>query len=151
MVQLAFYEHRGRSCKQLLKENDGLISIELHATDSWPFPTSETRWILQFYSFCTRWCRVTQISCGGLRKHTTFGRVKFVKPNAALIVTGCFDQDPAAQRNYPHFCLYLSTKVTDAEFHSGSLLSGSLQRGNRRKGLWETTHYALVQRKEQIE
>ncbi|KAA0194001.1 hypothetical protein FBUS_02912 [Fasciolopsis buskii] len=148
MVRLTFYEQRGCPCKQVVKENGRAFWIAFHETDSWPFPTSGMRWYLRFFTFSSRWCRVTQISCGGTKKHSTIARAKFVDPNSALIVTGRFGNDVAAQRDYPHFCLYLSTKVTDTEFHNGSILSGSLQRGNRRRGVWETTHYAFVKRTE---
>ncbi|TPP61704.1 hypothetical protein FGIG_08483 [Fasciola gigantica] len=149
MVHWAFYELRGRPCEELVKGKGGILSIEFHETENWPYPTSGTRWHLQFFTFCSRWCRVTQVSCGGTKTYSTIGWVKFIKSNSAVIVTGRFGKDMAAQQqDYPHFCLYLSTRVTDSEFHDGCLLSGSLQRGNRRRGVWETTHYAFVQRTE---
>ncbi|KAA3680235.1 uncharacterized protein DEA37_0006055 [Paragonimus westermani] len=46
----------------------------------------------------------------------------------AMIVTGKFKDDAAGQRDRAHFCLYVTTRVDDSEFHDGAQLTGSLER-----------------------
>lgn len=61
-------------------------------------------------------------------------------------MTGKFNKDIAAKLKKPNFCLYLTTNKNDYEFNQGCILTGMLERGNRKTGIWESTHYACVKK-----
>ena len=45
------------------------------------------------------------------------------------------------------FKLTLSTDVSNADFQLGYCMTGTLERGDRKAGCMEMTHYAMVKRK----
>ena len=44
------------------------------------------------------------------------------------------------------FRLVLSSSLTMADQRRGYLMTGSLERGNRKQGIWQTTHLAVTKR-----
>ena len=45
------------------------------------------------------------------------------------------------------FRLSLSTNVSNADFQLGYSMTGTLERGSRREGRMDMTHYAMIKRK----
>ncbi|VDP32462.1 unnamed protein product [Schistosoma curassoni] len=94
------------------------------------------------------WIRpLCQMTSGGTKRYETIGHVTFTKLEGSMFITGKFKQDSAGkQQKMPHFCLFLTTNIIDADFYRGYLLTGMVERGNRKLGIWESTHYAYVKR-----
>ncbi|CAH8666755.1 unnamed protein product [Schistosoma margrebowiei] len=147
MVQLFYYENRGIPCSHLLRNGMKKIIIQLEACENWPYPSSESKWLLIFNRFLRNWCKVIQMTSGGTKRYETIGHVTFTKLEGSMFITGKFKQDSTGiQQKMPHFCLFLTTNITDVDFHRGYLLTGMVERGNRKLGIWESTHYAYVKR-----
>ena len=47
----------------------------------------------------------------------------------------------------PEFKLSLNTDVSNADFQMGYSMTGTLERGCRKEGRMEMTHYAMIKRK----
>ncbi|CAH8676111.1 hypothetical protein MS3_00004226 [Schistosoma haematobium] len=147
MVQLFYYENRGIPCSHLLRNGMKKIIVQLEACENWPYPSSESKWLLIFNRFLRNWCKVIQMTSGGTKRYETIGHVTFTKLEGSMFITGKFKQDSAGkQQKMQHFCLFLTTNITDADFYRGYLLTGMVERGNRKLGIWESTHYAYVKR-----
>ncbi|CAH8639804.1 unnamed protein product [Schistosoma bovis] len=147
MVQLFYYENRGIPCSHLLRNGMKKIIVQLEACENWPYPSSESKWLLIFNRFLRNWCKVIQMTSGGTKRYETIGHVTFTKLEGSMFITGKFKQDSAGkQQKMPHFCLFLTTNIIDADFYRGYLLTGMVERGNRKLGIWESTHYAYVKR-----
>ncbi|CAH8633204.1 unnamed protein product [Heterobilharzia americana] len=147
MVQLLYYESRGVSCSYLLRNGMTKLVVKLEACENWPYPSSESQWLLIFNRFIRNWCKVIQITSGGTKRYETIGHATFTKLEGTMFVTGKFKGDMAAkQQRMPDFCLFLTTNILDNDFYRGYLLTGMLERGNRKEGIWESTHYAYVKR-----
>ncbi|KAF7262156.1 hypothetical protein EG68_00873 [Paragonimus skrjabini miyazakii] len=147
MMKFIQYENWGWPCEHLIEQNGRQLTVELHPLESWPFPTTRTHWRIKFCKLTFRWCQVVQLTAGRLRRCMTFAKVKFISSTSAMIVSGKFKDDFAGRRDRAHFCLYLTTRVDDTEFRDGVELTGSLERGNRKKACWETTHYVCIKHK----
>ena len=62
--------------------------------------------------------------------------------NGTMVITGKF-------RGYadPDFRLFLSTNVSNTDFQLGYSMTGTLERGDKKQGKLEMTHYAMIKRK----
>lgn len=49
-----------------------------------------------------------------------------------------------------HFRMYLTTHVTSADFRQGYSMTGTLERGNKKKGSLHLTHFAMLKRKDYL-
>jgi len=63
-----------------------------------------------------------------------------------VTIVGRFKED-AAVVDGRDFKLTLSTDVTNADFQLGYCMTGTLERGDRKTGGLEMSHYAMVKRK----
>ncbi|CDS37110.1 conserved hypothetical protein [Echinococcus multilocularis] len=146
MVQLFYYETLGRRCDKLIQINGRQMSLELYAFESVPSTSMCNRWELRFPWFTYRYCSVVKI-CGPNKRFVARAKAMCTKHDGALFVTGKFKDDEEGMAGKPHFCIFLTSNVTQSDFHAGYILTGTLQRGDRRKNDWETTHFAMVRRK----
>lgn len=46
--------------------------------------------------------------------------------------------------------MYLTTHVTSADFRQGYSMTGTLERGNKKKGGLHLTHFAMLKRKDYL-
>lgn len=60
-----------------------------------------------------------------------------------LVIVGKFKHVPEC----PDFILVLTTNVSNADFQLGYSMTGILERGQKKEGLLEFTHYAMIKRK----
>ncbi|VDN12805.1 unnamed protein product [Dibothriocephalus latus] len=146
MVQLFYYEHLGQRCDQLIQVNDRRIVVELYALEGVTTTVPCTRWELRFPWFTCRFCTVVKF-CGATRTFRTRGKVMCTKNDGALFVTGKFKDDVEGTQGNPDFCIFLTSNVSQRDFHAGYILTGTLQRGAKSRNIWETTHFAMVRRK----
>lgn len=63
--------------------------------------------------------------------------------NGTMVVTGKFKHYTTS----PDFKLTLTTNVSNADFQMGYSITGTLERGDRKKGGLEMTHFAMIKRK----
>nr|VZI09480.1 unnamed protein product [Spirometra erinaceieuropaei] len=142
MVQLFYYEHLGQRCDQLIQVNDRRIVLELYALEGVTTTVPCTRWELRFPWFTCRFCTVVKF-CGTTRSFRTRGKVMCTKNDGALFVTGKFKDDVEGVQGNPDFCIFLTSNVSQRDFHAGYILTGTLQRGVKSQNVWETTHFAM--------
>ena len=76
-----------------------------------------------------------------MRKTATKGKMKDMG-NGSMCITGKFKTD-----SEPEFRLHLTTNVSNTDFQLGYSMTGTLERGDRKKGKLEMTHYAMIKRK----
>ncbi|CAH8602126.1 unnamed protein product [Dicrocoelium dendriticum] len=148
MSPLMPLETWGQQCETVIKQLKNQLIVELQASESWPFPSAQTIWYITFCRLSNRWCRVMQVSSGRLTGYKAYGKARFLKTNSSMIIMGRFKLDVPGQRGRPDFCLYLTTQVDQEEAHRGLIMSGSLERGQRKTTVWEPTHYVFVRRLE---
>jgi hypothetical protein len=77
----------------------------------------------------------------GSTKRTTKGKMTD-KGKDAMLITGRFKD----ARN-PDFRMTLTSNVSNADFQQGYCVTGTLDRGDKRKNEYQLTHYAMVRRK----
>lgn len=86
-------------------------------------------------------CKVVQVT--GTRRTRTRGKVS--EEDNSLIIQGKFNDE--SEGVGPHFCLSLTSHVSEADFHMGYSLTGTLHRGEAANKCTQMTHYAMVRRK----
>ncbi|KAK2159977.1 hypothetical protein LSH36_142g02015 [Paralvinella palmiformis] len=140
MVQLFYYETRGKNYYRLLKHEGHPSKILLFPYEGWARPACMTYWILDVPWWSKKRCRVVEVC--GTKKNTT--KAKIVNSGSGdMCVVGRFKKTPFE----PDFKLFLTTNVSNADFQLGYSMTGTLERGDRRKGNWQMTHYAMIKRK----
>ena len=78
----------------------------------------------------------------GVHKHTAKAKVVKESRSGDMVITGKFKGS-----SEPDFKLILTTNVSNADFQLGYSMTGTLERGNRKEGIMEMTHYAMIKRK----
>lgn len=139
MVQLFYYESRGKCARRLLRHDGRTSRVLLFPYEGWAQPASLSYWLLKTRWWCRSRCQVVEL-CGN-RKSTTVAKMADTGGSGVCIV-GKFKG--AAQ---PDFKLNLSTSVSGADFQLGYSMTGTLERGCRREGRMEMTHFAMIKRK----
>ncbi|KAK3885472.1 hypothetical protein Pcinc_010315, partial [Petrolisthes cinctipes] len=92
----------------------------------------KTPWVVR------RHCHVLHVE--GTRRHKTVGRV-VVAREGEVVVEGSFRGVAEGD-----FRLVLTSALTPADLRRGYLMTGSLERGNRKQGTWQTTHLAVTKK-----
>jgi hypothetical protein len=80
----------------------------------------------------------------GTRRLAATGRMTTSSGNGNFNVVGKFHDSSIGDRD---FKLVLNTNVSNADFQLGYCMTGTLERGCRKEGRWEMTHYAMIKRK----
>lgn len=141
MVQLFYYETRGQSARKLLRYEGCKCRVLLFPYEGWARPAGLCHWILKTSWWSRTRCRVVQVS--GAKRTTTAGRMTTTHSGSVTVVGKFKDvQDPD-----PDFRLTLNTNVSSADFQTGYSMTGMLERGCRKEGRMEMTHYAMIKRK----
>ena len=108
----------------------------------WAQPALMSYWLLKSYWWSRSRVKIIQVS--GSQKVTTKGKMAD-KGNGAVQITGKFKDV-----NSPDFRMFLTTNVSNADFQMGYCVTGTLERGDKRKGEkgdLQLTHFAMVKRK----
>ncbi|XP_041363512.1 uncharacterized protein LOC121379106 [Gigantopelta aegis] len=140
MVQLFYYETRGKCCRKVFRYEGYPAKVLLFPYEGWAQPALITYWILKTYWWSRTKCKVVEIT--GSKKNTTKGKM-VDKGNGTMMIQGRFKQLP----NQPDFRMHLTTNVSQADFQLGYCVTGTLERGDKRKGELQLTHFAMVKRK----
>ena len=139
MVQLFYYESRGKCCRKLFSYHGYPAKVLLFPYEGWAQPALVTYWILKTYFWSRSKCKIVEVS--GSTKRTTKGKMTD-KGKDAMLITGRFKD----ARN-PDFRMTLTSNVSNADFQQGYCVTGTLDRGDKRKNEYQLTHYAMVRRK----
>jgi len=139
MVQLFYYENRGKCARRILRHDGRKCRVLLFPYEGWAQPASLSCWLLKTTWWCRSRCQVIEL-CGG-RKLTTLATM-IQTGNGGLCVVGSFKDTTE-----PDFKLYLTTNVNNADFQLGYCMTGTLERGSHKEGRLEMTHFAMVKRK----
>lgn len=207
MVQLFYYENRGRCARRILRHdlttscsgrwtssgsssssssggsrggNSDGCRVMLYPDEGWARPAGLSYLLLQPVWWSRTRCRVIELC--GTRRSTAVGRMSVAAGNGShMIVVGKFkDANPSAVMSASgasttttataesssasgpstagqsdaansgmgrYFKLTLSTDVSNADFQLGYCMTGTMERGDRKSGNMEMTHYAMVKRK----
>jgi len=186
MVQLFYYENRGRAARRILRHDSTLLGgggwrwtagsrsstltggsdggggggggrdtdaggcrVLLYPDEGWARPAALSSLLLQPVWWSRSRCRVLELC--GTRRATAVGKISTAGNGNHVTVVGRFKEDATAAgagaTDGRDFKLTLSTDVTNADFQLGYCMTGTLERGNRKSGCMEMTHYAMVKRK----
>lgn len=139
MVQLFYYENRGKACKKLLKYDGYPNKILLYPYEGWAQPALMTYWAIKKLWWSRCFCKVVEVR--GNDKTTTIGKM-VEKGKGQLYIKGKFKK-----QNSPDFILRLTSDVSNQDFYQGYSMTGTLERGDKKKGVMEMTHFAMIKRK----
>jgi len=170
MVQLFYYENRGRAARRILRHDSTLLGgggwrwtgsrstltgpdgadtgcrVLLYPDEGWARPAALSSWLLQSVWWSRSRCRVVELC--GTRRATAVGKISAAAGNGNHVtIVGKFKDDVATVVDGRDFKLTLSTDVTNADFQLGYCMTGTLERGDRKSGCMQMTHYAMVKRK----
>lgn len=141
MVQLFYYENRGQSARKLLRHEGCKNKVHLFPYEGWARPASLCYWVLKTSWWSRTRCKIVQVC--GVKRNTTIGRMT-TAANGNVTVMGKFK---GGQEQDPDFRLTLNTNVSSSDFQIGYSMTGMLERGCRKEGRMEMTHYAMIKRK----
>jgi hypothetical protein len=139
MVQLFYYEHRGKACKKLLNYDGYPNKVLLYPYEGWAQPAMLTYWIIKTPWWSRSTCRIVEV-CGAKKTNTTAKMCE--KGNGHLYIKGKFKGSKD-----PDFMLYLTSNVSNQDFYQGYCMTGTLERGDKKRGQMQMTHFAMIKRK----
>ena len=138
MVQLFYYETRGKCCRKVFSYHGYPARVLLFPYEGWAQPALITYWLLKKSWWSRSTCKIIEIT--GSRKNTAKAKMQD-KGNGTTVITGRFKGHQVAS---PDFRMVLTTNVSNADFQMGYCVTGTLERG---KGELQLTHYAMVKRR----
>ncbi|XP_071537390.1 uncharacterized protein [Panulirus ornatus] len=139
MVYTIFWELRPHRSYSVLREQDTLPEkVWLYPEEGWARASCNSHWLLKTPWWSRRHCCILEVE--GTKRHKTVGRVMPTR-EGEVVVEGTFrgitDGD---------FRLVLTSTLTPADQQRGYHMTGSLERGDRKLGQWQTTHLAITKR-----
>ena len=140
MVQLFYYENRGRCCRKILQYDGYPSKVLLFPYEGWARPALLSYWILKTPWWSRKKCKIIEVM--GSKKVSTKGKMTD-NGNGTMCITGKFKHLP----ENPDFKLNLTTNVSNTDFQMGYSITGTLERGDRKQGRMEMTHFAMIKRK----
>ncbi|CAI9721910.1 Hypothetical predicted protein [Octopus vulgaris] len=139
MVQLFYYESRGKCCRKVFSYEGYPTKVLLYPYEGWAQPAMISYWLLKTYWWSRTRCKIVEVT--GTKKMATRGKM-IDKGNGVMWITGKFKETIN-----PDFKMALTTNVSNSDFQLGYSVTGTLERGDKRKGEFQLTHYAMVKRK----
>ena len=141
MVQLFYYESRGKCCRKILAYDGYPTKVLLFPYEGWARPAALSYWILKTPWWSRKRCKIVEVV--GSKKWSTKAKMSD-HGNGNMTVTGKFKN---REMRDPDFKLTLTTNVSNTDFQMGYSITGTLERGDRRNGCMEMTHFAMIKRK----
>ena len=139
MVQLFYYETRGKCCRKVFNYEGYPAKVLLFPYEGWAQPALLTYWTLKTYWWSRTRCKIVEVS--GTKKRSTKGKMAD-KGSGAMSISGKFKDN-----SNPDFRMTLTTNISNADFQMGYCVTGTLERGDKKKGDLQLTHYAMVKRR----
>ena len=140
MVQLFYYETRGKCCRKVFNYQGYPAKVLLFPYEGWAQPAMVSYWMIKTYWWNRS--RVKIVEVAGAKKRTTKGKMSD-KGSGAMVVSGKFKDNSAS----PDFRMTLTTNINNTDFQLGYCVTGTLERGDKKRGDLQLTHFAMVKRK----
>lgn len=141
MVQMFYYENRGKCCKKLLRYNGYPNKVLLFPEEGWARSASSSYWTLTPFWWSRSRCKVVEVA--GTRRYST--QAKMVDTGTGtLYIMGSFKR----MTTDPDFKLYLTSNVSSSDFNMGYSMTGTLERGCKKTNTFQMTHFAVIRRRD---
>ncbi|XP_032666776.1 uncharacterized protein LOC116842133 [Odontomachus brunneus] len=141
MVQMFYYENRGKCCKKLLRYNGYPNKVLLFPEEGWARSASSSYWTLTPFWWSRSRCKVVEVA--GTRRYST--QAKMVDTGTGtLYIIGSFKR----MTTDPDFKLYLTSNVSSSDFNMGYSMTGTLERGCKKTNSFQMTHFAVIRRRD---
>ncbi|XP_050549207.1 uncharacterized protein LOC126910579 isoform X1 [Daktulosphaira vitifoliae] len=139
-VQTFYRENRGKSCRKIMRFNEYPNKVLLYPEEGWARSAVSSYWTLTPIWWNRSKCKVVEVT--GTRKYTTIAKMVDID-NGKLCIIGSFKK-----RIDPDFKLCLTSDVNTADFNMGYSLTGSLECGSTKNNSFQTTHFAVIRRRD---
>ncbi|XP_076285823.1 uncharacterized protein LOC143211740 isoform X4 [Lasioglossum baleicum] len=141
MVQMFYYENRGKCCKKLLRYDGYPNKVLLFPEEGWARSASSSYWTLSLFWWSRSRCKVVEVA--GTRRYST--EAKMVDSGTGtLYIIGSFKR----MSTDPDFKLYLTSNVSSSDFNMGYSMTGTLERGCKKTNTFQMTHFAVIRRRD---
>ncbi|XP_058795786.1 uncharacterized protein LOC131666834 isoform X1 [Phymastichus coffea] len=141
MVQMFYYENRGKCCRKLLRYNGYSNKVLLFPEEGWARSASSSYWTLTPFWWSRSRCKVVEVA--GTRRYST--QAKMVDTGTGtLYIIGSFKR----MTTDADFKLYLTSNVSSSDFNMGYSMTGTLERGCKKTNTFQTTHFAVIRRRD---
>lgn len=139
-MQLFYYESLGQNCRKILNHEGSPSKILLFADEGWARGAPNTHWVIKRPWWSRTVCKITEVS--GTRRFTSRGKIADLG-KGSMCIKGRFKGT-----DEPDFTMFLTTHVTSADFRQGYSMTGTVERGNKKTGSLQLTHFAMLKRKD---
>lgn len=139
MVQLFYYENRGKCCRKVFNYEGYPTKVMLFPYEGWAHPVPVTYWTLKTYWWNRSRCKIVEVS--GTKKRSTKGKMSD-KGSGSMVISGKFKNTPS-----PDFRMTLTTNISNEDFQLGYCVTGTLERGDKKKGDLQLAQFAMVKRR----
>ncbi|CAL4149564.1 unnamed protein product [Meganyctiphanes norvegica] len=126
----------GTTCFNSVIINPPPMKVLLFPEEGWARTASNSHLLLKTPWWSSRYCHVLTVE--GTKRTKTMGRM-VCYGSGDLFVEGTFRDEPDGD-----FRLILSPNLSMADERRGYQMIGSLERGDRRSDVWQTTHFAVT-------
>ncbi|XP_052815333.1 uncharacterized protein LOC128242278 [Mya arenaria] len=139
MVQLFYFETRGKCCKKILNHEGVPTKVHLFPYEGWAQSAMTSYWLLKTYWWSRSRVKITEVT--GSQTHEVKGKIRCIK-NGSIVISG-----KIKDKTNSDYRMYLTSNVDSADFQLGYCVTGTLERGRKKseKGL-SLTHYAMIKR-----
>lgn len=140
MVQLFYYENYGKCCRKILNHEGSPNKIMLFPDEGWARNAPSAYWIVKRPWWSRSICKITEVS--GTRRHATWGKITDLG-KGTMYIKGKFKKSEE-----PDCKMYLTSHVSSSDFRMGYSMTGILERGNKKNGKLQFTHFAMIRRRD---
>ena len=117
MVQLFYYENRGKNCRKILNYQGRPSKIFLYPDESFVANGGKrSHWILKTTWWSANYCKIIEV-VAGVRQRETRGHIYNHPTSGIMYIEGRFKDD----REMPDFCMKLTSQIFRGRFSSGLL------------------------------
>ncbi|OQV14691.1 hypothetical protein BV898_11067 [Hypsibius exemplaris] len=151
MVQLFYYEQRGKNCRKILNYKNGRrpSKIFLYPDESYVKSGLNRHWILKTTWWSRNHCRIIEVIAGVARRETK-GRIFNHAPSGVMFIQGRFKAGDDDDGETPDFCMKLTSEISAEDFRAGYSMTGILEQGNFDEARSSLTHYAMIKRHDML-
>ena len=126
MVQLFYYENRGKCCRKVLKYEGYPSKVLLFPYEGWARPAGQSYWLIKTPWWSRKRCKIVEV-CGA-KKYVTKGKM-VDSGSGNMVITGKFKPPCNSEPENPDFKLFLTTMVSNADFQLGYSMTGTTDCG----------------------
>ncbi|TRY80316.1 hypothetical protein TCAL_11741 [Tigriopus californicus] len=146
MVQMFYYEHRGKCCKKIWSHNGDPLKVYLHVEESWAETAGQSYLTLRPSWWKSNRIIVSEVS--GTKRRFGYGKMVDNCGKGTIWIRGHFHEKHPSKDSDPYFKLTLTSAISSEDFHLGYCLSGVLERSHQKYTPYQMTHLAFVRRRE---